>query len=274
MGKSLACAALLAAVLSVGCALGCKYGTVDREAESNRSLISHTVELRHVVAAERTRVFPAPAEGETVDAERVEVSWTGSGTIVAEDRDADEGLVLTAGHVCKVPDDGVRASLGESGIEIYAYVFKTKVINVTYFDGYSTVGVVASTDYRHDVCVIWTAGTGGTVAPIAAEMPPIGARVQNPGSPHGIMEADAVPLSEGFYSGTVLASSGMEVEMDVSLVTVPAGPGSSGSGVYYRGRLFGLVSMGHARYEHGTYCAQLQWIRKVVSFAERDWHAR
>lgn len=108
---------------------------------------------------------------------------------------------------------------------------------------------------------------------LAAVLPPTGAMVQQVGCPQGFHQQMAFMATDGRVLGLDTLDNPMVSGARLSVIglSTPSTGGSSGSGVYYRGELFGLVSMINTVYEHMTYAVPLSNIRAYLSNAGDRW---
>ncbi len=243
------------ALFCVSCAYLPPPSTPDNDVGRVRHEMATTVKINmHVVVdAKDAPAWPGPFV----------TGWTGTGVIYAKDKAEHEVLILTANHVCEDPAEDIRTQFGVLHLRELGMV-------VMFSDGYTTLARRIYQDVRHDVCVIVAYSDSGEVAELARARPPVGSRVTNPGSPRGMMEPGLVPYNEGFYAGVMRRSEGMALPQDVMYFTVPVQPGSSGSGVFYRGQLVGIVSM-KAGGEHTALAVPTEWVNLAAEFGYRRW---
>jgi len=131
------------------------------------------------------------------------ITSSGSGSVIRHANDST--YVLTAGHVCEMPDSSVSMAIA--------------------VDGSGNTHEVEKSRYSKDpdLCIMKSPGTWGVTLEISDEPSSYGDRVFAMSAPNGIFDKSMVPLFAGSYSGNL--SSGDAV------YTIPAMAGSSGSAV-------------------------------------------
>jgi hypothetical protein len=128
---------------------------------------------------------------------------SGSGSVIRHH--GDNTYILTAGHVCEVPDAGISVAIAVDSAGVTHDVEKSK---------YSS---------DPDLCVMRSSGTWGVPLKISKDHVEYGDRVLVMAAPNGIFAKNMVPLFDGMYSGNVSNGDGV--------YTLPAMAGSSGSAV-------------------------------------------
>lgn len=222
-----------------------------------QELVRHAVLVKVVVTVDVTSLMGP-------DSPTATMGWWGSGAIVARDAHLDETLVLTAKHVCQVPA-AIDTPIGSFPVVRSLMSVRTHTGRWFYAETFH------ESPYS-DSCVMRAFGSDDATSAVevADELPPIGAVVHVVGAPMAIFDAGMVPIVDGRFSGVMNLISGLG-DWRVEVVTVPVAPGQSGSGVYYRGRLFGVVSMRHPAYEHLCFCVHLSPTRSTVEHAVSAW---
>lgn len=202
--------------------------------------------------------------------------WTGSGVVVANDRYRDSkgsSLIMTAGHVCDTPESMIMIGFNKEGelyggiakvvahrfktIALDGRVLKTEVVSYTFSED--------PLDPEPDICAISTVGMAGETVELADQLPPEGAIVQNVGFPMGYQVRWSAHISDGRYSGLT------DKVPHGAIVSNPAVGGLSGSGLYYRGKLFAILVAGARRFEHLTFGTELADVRREMLRARAKW---
>ena len=129
----------------------------------------------------------------------------------------EEGsFVITAAHFCE------DAQFPGENTTVTAK-YKVKRLDGTEFTG-------VSLHYQRDidVCLIYSEGMTEEVSTVSLSQnaPRPGEKIYNIGAPVGIFDYQMVPISDGFYNGEATNKWGLS---RVSVYTLPAAPGSSGS---------------------------------------------
>ena len=151
------------------------------------------------------------------------MSGTGSGVVIGT-KD-DKSLVLTAGHVCNGTD-----SMGEQGRALTLQY----EMELTSGYGNEAIGTVVSLDMINDLCLVIADGHLGPSLSVASDPPLLHEKVYTMSSPLGLAAPLAVPVFEGYFTGDVST---------LSIFTIPAAPGSSGSPIMNnKGEVLSIIS--------------------------------
>jgi len=133
--------------------------------------------------------------------------YMGSGFVIKNTKNGS--LVITAAHVCTS--------------EPTAFFTTFKLIDI---DGKKYKAEVMVKDNINDICMLYAGGLRKAPVKIASHKPLPGSRIYNIGAPIGIFDYQMVPIGDGFYNGEATNKWGLN---RVSVYTLPAAPGSSGS---------------------------------------------
>jgi S1-C subfamily serine protease len=179
------------------------------------------------------------------------VKSSGSGAVINVDKKRNKSLILTAWHVCLKADPG-RVVFGGKGI------VDRSTQEVITLDGDHYPARVVYQDPASDSCVMEADGIAGKPAELGDKTPPPGARIYTAGAPAGIWDVGVTNIEEGIMAG--VRKSGVCVKIDYVRCykgflqfSIPSVGGMSGSAVYYKGKIIGLVTAGSTRYEHVTW---------------------
>jgi len=146
--------------------------------------------------------------------------YIGSGFVIKNTKNGS--LVITAAHVCTS--------------EPTAFYTTFKLIDI---DGKKYKATALTKDNANDICMLFAKGLQKPPVKIATYRPLPGSRIYNIGAPIGIFDHQMVPINEGFYNGEATNKWGLD---RISVYTLPAAPGSSGSMVLNdKFELIGLV---------------------------------
>jgi len=129
--------------------------------------------------------------------------------------------ILTAGHVCHTPTPpkNIKLKTKYSITNVFGHKYSAKVIEYTLNENL-------------DICMLYTKGKIKPVS-IADGGPVPGEKVYNLAAPLGIFNPGMIPVLEGRFAG---------FRENHAIYTIPAAPGSSGSGIFNRkGELVGLI---------------------------------
>jgi len=133
--------------------------------------------------------------------------YIGSGFVIKNTKNGS--LVITAAHVCT------------SGPLSFYTTFK--LIDI---DGKKYKAEVITKDNYNDICLLYSKGLQKPPVKISNHKPLPGSRIYNIGAPVGIFDYQMVPIIDGFYNGEATNKWGLN---RISVYTLPAAPGSSGS---------------------------------------------
>ena len=181
-----------------------------------------------------------PINNENQSGEPIEMSSRGSGMIVGTTADGN-AAVLTANHVCNPAP--FMVAIWTTGAE--------KKISVTDFYGNSYDARVILADVKDDLCLLEVEGFSGPGIPLAKEESSIGDKVYSVAAPMAFFSPGMVPLLDGYYSGDIFSSNGID-----SIYTVPAREGSSGSSILNEDReIIGVVHSSLTGFQSVTICS-------------------
>lgn len=224
--------------------------TDDEQAAAMQKLMRSTVKVNVDTSIELQGVLEFPG------------GWMGSGTVIAVDESKGvlgEAMVLTAGHVCIVPPEA-DTPLGKGKVT-------SARVAVTNIEGKRLPAVPLYATMEPDICVLRVEGIPGPAVELADELPPVGAVIQSLGYPLGVSNNGAMFSSDGRYIGLREGFEGKDL-----LVSSPSAPGLSGSGLFYRGKQFGILVAVYVRFHHMTVGTSLVEIRKAILIAGLKWH--
>ncbi len=170
------------------------------------------------------------------------VAGTGSGVIIGERE--GKSLVLTAGHVCTAPGNS-EMSMGAQ------YVMDLE----TGF-GHTARGTVLAIDVPNDLCLVIADENIGPALVVADDGPLLHDKVYTMGSPFGLAAPLAVPVFDGYFSGHVEA---------LSIYSIPAAPGSSGSPIMNEEReIISIISAAAVSFDEYAIGCKTQALRNFL----------
>lgn len=258
--------ALLLGIMIISCAhIPCSDGA------DARAMMSSSVKIEVTVIGTLIKQVGENAEGEPilqVESEKI-ISWTGSGVVVANDLTKGgkgQSLVMSAAHVTNVP--ALIPGFDEEGNINSLFITDASIQSVQLLDGSYCDSEEIWADVDLDVGVIKTSCIAGTVAPLALDLPPVGAMVSVSGAGLGIHPKGVFLVTDGRYVGS---DDGFDGQL---IVTLPVAPGHSGSGLFYKGHIFGIVSRRTVNFEHVTLAVSLENMRKAFDGAMEIWSER
>jgi S1-C subfamily serine protease len=168
------------------------------------------------------------------------ISSRGSGLVIGKTQD-NNSAVLTANHVCNPPPFSSIAWTGDF----------EKNIMVTDFYGNTYSATVVASNIANDLCILEVNGMKISGVRLSDEQPSIGNHVYAVASPMAFFSPGMVPLLDGYYSGDVFSSRGLD-----SVYSVPAREGSSGASVLNKdGEIIGVIHSSISGFQHVAICS-------------------
>tara|TARA_A100001011_G_scaffold397557_1_gene498943 strand:+ start:6010 stop:6744 length:735 start_codon:yes stop_codon:yes gene_type:complete len=174
---------------------------------------------------------------------------TGSGVIVGN-KDG-RSLVLTAGHVCSIQDQGIPV------IENSSVQYR---MDLESGFGRAGLGTIIAIDTPNDLCLMIADTNLGPALPIADEEPYLHEVIYNMASPFGLALPVAVPVFDGYFVGQVDT---------IFTFSLPAAPGSSGSPVMNEnGEIISIISGAAVNFDEFAIGCTTSSIRNFVLAVE------
>ena len=186
----------------------------------------------------------------------------GSGASIAQKFWKERSAIITAGHLCEefnkeIPDE-------------MTYLFSdTKVISVMYIMDYegryykASMGMI---DKANDICIIYVDKRIPSLRLGLA--PKHGDVIYNEAAPLDLSFARAIPVFDGYYSGTVEDTS---TGFKKALYTIPGHSGSSGSPVVNdSGNLIGTITSVIVDFPHITTGPDYESVKLAVKWGHQN----
>jgi hypothetical protein len=169
---------------------------------------------------------------------RIKVT-TGSGSGIVVASGPKSTLVMTAGHVCKMP-------AGES-----------HALSAVDSEGNIHQSMSFKLSDKPDLCIISTSGTWGVPAQISDTDPAYGEHVTSMAAPEGVFEPNMVLAFDGRYSGKT--SNGDRI------FTLPCAPGSSGSAVLNQdGKIVSIIHSAAKNFQNIAIGSGVEDIKRFI----------
>ena len=185
----------------------------------------------------------------------------GSGFVVA--RRNGHTLVMSAAHVCRTP-----AELDLNGLKV-PVAFST--FRIRYIEDKihpaTVLWMQKDPGSDDDLCLLDSPDGFGQVAVVADRTPPQGARVFHVGSPLKNWDVHMRYVSEGRFCGYQALAPGTLFET----FSTPSAPGGSGGGIWYHGRVVGVLVMVERGFNDVTQAVRLDHIRADLQEALETW---
>ena len=184
--------------------------------------------------------------------------YTGSGGVIWQGEDST--IILTAAHVCNI-ENTINAI--KSTVEKPDSIKHVMKISDRQNRVYPAISYVAAVDF--DACLIQISKLENARAlPISKKDPKLGEIIYNVASPIGIYSDAGSPMFKGYYSGDFKFVN--ISNRNLSLFSLPAAPGSSGSLLLNKNmEIVGVVSAVYRRFHHLTVSPTIKQLRKLMS---------
>ena len=232
----------------------------DPDGADARRMMAQTVKINVEVVG---KLFSKDAAGK-VDVKDDSFGWMGSGSVVAVDasRGKGESLVLTAAHVSSTPKIGTPMFSPDM---MKMFVVEAVLMYVETNDGRSCLADQIAADVGLDMGVLRVYCVAGEVAEVATELPPQGAMVTTCGAALGYHPAGVFIVTDGRYVGLT------DDQPPEVVLTLPVAPGHSGSGVFYKGKIFAVVTKVFRSFHHITLATELSQLQRLIGEARSTW---
>lgn len=251
---------LLALLSQVSCS-ATMFQVVDNDARDAQVLLDSSVKVEVSYSIDVTPIADLlespPSNG------LLKRQGSGSGTVMETmvRNGKLESLILTAAHVCEVPKVIDLTPIGLPVLNVVDSSFAT--VNIK---GVRLVADIVYENPINDLCVLRVKGVPGPKMQLADSLPPLGARIVHAGAPWGVFGNGTGVIMDGRYAGIKDIN-----DYHYAIAGMPSTPGSSGGGVYYRGKLFAVLVAVERRLAHVTLCIELDHIKAVMIEAKSIW---
>ncbi|MHB8407957.1 MAG: S1 family peptidase [Acidiferrobacterales bacterium] len=192
---------------------------------------------------------------------------SGTGVVVKKRKLKDgtvQSMILTAAHVAEL------GTPHENGKELK--LIGPPVQGGIALNGDSCALKKIYVDPKADVGLLIAGCDLGEPVDLADDLPGAGARVTSAGCPEGICPPWSTPFFDGRMDGIAPRPSRDEKDMVIDvLVSIPVFPGMSGSGIFYRGRLFGLIAERTQEFPDLAFGPTLLDIQRALIEGEKAW---
>jgi hypothetical protein len=227
-----------------------------------RQAMRSTVKIMATVTGHKVNIVQKPDSDEFIEEDGgvEKISWSGSGVVVENDSDRNESLILSAAHVTTI---GEKKSLHFEE-DLHFFVPESISLTVETLDGTKCIAEPLIANEKADVSAVISKCIAGTPARMAKELPPVGAFVMVSGAALGFHPPGIFIVTDGRYMG-------INVETNEEVLTLPIVGGHSGSAVFYKGEIFGIVSKRMVRFEHTSLCVSLDTTKELLNIASKMW---
>lgn len=232
------------------------------EGSDARQAMKSTVKIYATVTGHKVVFVPKPDSEDflEVDGGVETVSWVGSGVVVENDSEKNESLILSAAHVTTMGE--IRNLHFED--DIHLFIAESLKLTIETLDGVKCDAEALVADNKYDVSAIVSKCVAGIPARLVKELPPVGAAVLVSGSALGYHPNGVFIVTDGRYLG-------IDSETKEEVLTLPVAGGHSGSAVYYRGEIIGIISKRMIRFEHITLGVSLENTKSMYTTAYKMW---
>jgi hypothetical protein len=212
--------------------------------------MTHAVKIHAEIVTKRLHL-------NTGKTEEAKAGWVGSGVVLATGKNGnkDVSLVMTAGHIVEIPL--LVQGEDENGPFLDFLKPDTLKISVITLDGSVCDAHTLKADFVHDVSTLVVDCIAGKPTSLGDELPPKGGDLHIVGAPAGIHPVDSFVVTDGMFIGLDGTAN------ERLITTVPVVGGSSGSGVFYRGHVVGIVSRVYEEFHHISQMVNLKWCQKL-----------
>ena len=256
--KKLIAATIILAFMSSACIKKCDPLDRFTEGYDARSAMKSSVKIHAKLIGKRKNILKVTSEAN--EDEKIEMSWSGSGVVVRNDYNRKQSLLLSVHHVTH--PEPLMLRIDEKGI--YIVKVESLKLQIETLDGTMCEANPIAGNFKQDLSVISSKCIAGEAVQLADELPPVGANVMISGAALGFHPKGIFIVTDGRFMG-IDEESGEEV------ITLPSAPGHSGSGVFYKGKIIGLLSKRTIHYEHISLCVSLENARTLLELAEKIW---
>lgn len=243
--------------------------TNDTDAEIAQRLLDQTIKVEVSATIDLSPLREIMGNDYPIDGKHI-IKSSGSGSVTDvsffNKMTKVESLVLTAYHVCHVPE-----TFNPGFFLPPLNVIESEIKTISSSGNVLPASVIFE-DKKNDTCVLRVMGNAGRVAKIATELPPVGARIIHAGAPTGTYGKHLGVIIDGRYAG-IENFSKAGFDNDVVVLALPAEPGSSGGGVYYRGKLFATLNWSSGRGGNISWGVKLNNINIALTEARNTWRS-
>jgi Trypsin-like peptidase domain len=238
---------LMSLVLGCGCQHDLHFpSTSDGDARLVQVLMGETVQMYRIVRAINEK------------GEKADLVTLGTGVVLKNG--GGKSLILTAGHVLATPPPVMVNPLGDNDVRL-VLEYEDHVYDLMNNDCALRVLNVSE---HPDLALGQSECIAGAPVQLASRPPPVGASILTVGAPHGWHPDRAYDVVDGRYLGY-----DEDVEKDDAF-SIPTTHGFSGSGIFYKGQLVGIVSLADSTFEHLTHGPGILQVLDYIEHANRS----
>lgn len=248
----------IVSLINTGCFK--KSNLIKEEGADVREAMESTVKIRTKVTGHKRFLFSSEEETKKLAEKQEEETYSGTGAVIKNDLSRNESLILSVAHVTN-PD---QVELRTTPIGFYFFIIDKVELSIEKLDGSVCEAASVISNSKKDISVIRSKCIAGTVAEIAKELPPVGSNIIISGAALGFHPPNIFIVVDGRYMG-IDNDSGEEI------TTAAVAGGHSGSGVFYRGKIVGILTKRTIKYEHISFCVSLENIKDIISDGEAIW---
>lgn len=234
----------------------------DPDGQDARDVMTQTVKISISVAGMQ---LSKGEDGGIVAEERV-IEWMGSGVVLDVDlsKGKGESLIATAAHVSNIPQ-GIPTFDEDGNLETL-FLPQASLTIVQTLEGKSCAAEAVYADIPHDIGIVKAFCIAGEKAELAELLPPIGSAILVSGAGLGYHPDNVFLVEDGRYLG-------LEDGRDPSMImSVPVVGGHSGSGIFHKGKVIGILTKVFVRFHHGSFGTELSHVRVALEAARENWN--
>lgn len=232
----------------------------DPDGQDARDVMAQTVKISVSVYGMH---LSKGSDGGIVAEEKV-IEWMGSGVVLDVDKTKGKGesLIATAAHVSNIPQG--MPTFDDEGNMTELFLPQASMTIVQTLEGKSCAAEAVYVDIPHDIGIVKAFCVAGKVAELAESLPPVGAAILVSGAGLGYHPNGVFLVEDGRYLGM---SDGKDPDL---VMSVPVVGGHSGSGIFYRGKVVGILTKVFVRFHHGSFGTALDHVRVALEAAREN----
>lgn len=194
---------------------------------------------RHTVRIDVKQVYATIVDG-VIKLDKKMYSSTG----VVVDVKENKSLIMTAGHTCNLE----KTIIVKENDKLIPYQAVGQLFKVaSAMEDKSTVAMAVYKDKKIDFCLLIANKAIGTPVKFGKRMPSIFSKLQYVGGPRGFIGGGNLFVSSGRLIGYSTFNNTVYGTM-----SAPSTFGVSGSGIFYKGKIVGLLTNSNSNFHHLT----------------------
>lgn len=240
---------LVLSFMFMACQTSCAGRLLNRQEDAELQVLKKTIDSTVRIDI---GILGVHKTGDFVDVYKHSMQGTG----VVLNVGVKETMLLTASHICDIPNSFEAPT--PRGRLVFLTIKVEFVVSLA--DGDRRMEAIPiRQDATNDLCLMKIEGKIGNSVTLEKKSPPRLSRVIIVGGPVGLYGKGLAYVGDGRFIGNRNIDN-----LERGFVSSAAAGGASGSGVFYRGRLVGLVVAVSPRFDHGTVVIPIEVIRQFL----------